>query len=149
MDLNTLKPALGSTKQGKRIGRGSGSGHGKTAGKGHKGQKARSGGSIKAGFEGGQMPLQRRLPKRGFTPLSRIEYSLVNLTQLEVFNAGEYVSPELLAAKGLIKSALSSVKILGDGSISKILNVCATKFSRSAKEKIIAAGGTVEEKCSA
>jgi large subunit ribosomal protein L15 len=149
MDLNTLKPALGSTKQGKRIGRGPGSGHGKTAGKGHKGQKARSGGSIKAGFEGGQMPLQRRLPKRGFTPLSRIEYCLVNLNQLEIFNAGETVTPDLLAAKGLIKNAFSDVKILGDGSISKTIKVCATKFSQSAKDKIIAAGGTVEEKYSA
>jgi len=149
MDLNTLKPALGSTKQEKRIGRGPGSGHGKTAGKGHKGQKARSGGSIKAGFEGGQMPLQRRLPKRGFTPLTRVEFSLVNLDQLEVFNAGESVTPDLLAAKGLIKNSSANVKILGDGSVSKALNVTAAKFSQSAKDKIIAAGGTVEEKCSA
>jgi len=149
MDLNTLKPALGSTKQGKRIGRGPGSGHGKTATKGHKGQKARSGGSIKAGFEGGQMPLQRRLPKRGFTPLTRVEFSLVNLNQLDVFNAGESVTPDLLASKGLIKNASANVKILGEGAISKALNVSATKFSQSAKDKIIAAGGTIEEKCSA
>jgi large subunit ribosomal protein L15 len=149
MDLNTLKPALGSTKQGKRIGRGPGSGHGKTATKGHKGQKARSGGSIKAGFEGGQMPLQRRLPKRGFTPLSRVEYSLVNLCQLDVFDAGSLVTPEALASKGLIKSARYNVKILGDGVITKALNICATKFSQTAKDKIIAAGGTAEEKCSA
>ena len=149
MDLNTLKPALGSTKQGKRLGRGSGSGHGKTAGKGHKGQKARSGGSIKAGFEGGQMPLQRRLPKRGFTPLNRVEYSLVNLSQLDVFSSGDFVTPDLLAEKGIIKSALLSVKILGDGSLTKVLNVCAARFSRSAKDKIVAAGGTFEEKHSA
>ncbi|MBT1073371.1 50S ribosomal protein L15 [Pelotalea chapellei] len=146
MDLNTLKPALGSTKQGKRIGRGPGSGHGKTAGKGHKGQKARSGGSIKAGFEGGQMPLQRRLPKRGFTPLSRIEYSLVNLKQLDVFDAGSTVDAAALASKGLIKSAGCNIKILGDGEIVKSLKICATKFTQSAKEKIIAAGGSAEEK---
>ncbi|BCS53076.1 50S ribosomal protein L15 [Geobacter sp. SVR] len=146
MDLNTLKPALGSTKQGKRIGRGPGSGHGKTAAKGHKGQKARSGGSIKAGFEGGQMPLQRRLPKRGFTPLDRVEYSLVNLKQLEVFEAGSVVDAAALAERGLIKCACANVKILGDGDLAKSLKVSATKFSQSAKEKIIAAGGTVEEK---
>lgn len=149
MELNTLRPALGSIKKRKRIGRGPGSGHGKTAGKGHKGQKARSGGSIKAGFEGGQMPLQRRLPKRGFTPLTREVYSLVNLSQLETFNAGDTVTPDLLAAKGLIADATVNVKILADGAISKALNVCATRFSQAAKEKIVAAGGTVEEKYSA
>ena len=146
MDLNTLKPALGSTKQGKRIGRGPGSGHGKTAGKGHKGQKARSGGSIKAGFEGGQMPLQRRLPKRGFTPLNRVEYSLVNINQLDVFEAGSVVDAAALASKGLVKSADAYIKILGDGDVIKSLKVSATKFSQSAKVKIIAAGGSVEEK---
>jgi len=145
MDLNTLKPALGSIKQGKRIGRGPGSGKGKTAGKGHKGQKARSGGSIKAGFEGGQMPLQRRLPKRGFTPLQRVEYSLVNVKQLEMFDAGSQVDPASLASKGLIKCARANVKILGNGDITKSLIVTATKFSQSAKEKIIAAGGSIEE----
>lgn len=146
MDLNTLKPALGSTKNRKRIGRGTGSGHGKTATKGHKGQKARSGGSIKAGFEGGQMPLQRRLPKRGFTPLERIEYAVVNLKQLDVFESGATVDVAALAAKGLIKNVGQNVKILGNGEISKSLTVSATKFSQSAKDKIIAAGGTVEEK---
>ena len=146
MDLNTLKPALGSTKNRKRIGRGTGSGHGKTATKGHKGQKARSGGSIKAGFEGGQMPLQRRLPKRGFTPLDRIEYALVNLKQLDVFEAGSTVDVAALVAKGLVKNAGRYVKILGTGDITKSLTVSATKFSQSAKDKIIAAGGTVEEK---
>ncbi len=146
MDLNTLKPALGSTKDRKRIGRGTGSGHGKTATKGHKGQKARSGGSIKAGFEGGQMPLQRRLPKRGFTPLERIEYAVVNLKQLDAFESGATVDVAALAAKGLIKNVCQNVKILGNGDISKSLRVSATKFSQSAKEKIIAAGGTVEEK---
>lgn len=146
MDLNTLKPALGSTKQGKRIGRGPGSGHGKTAGKGHKGQKARSGGSIKAGFEGGQMPLQRRLPKRGFTPFNRVEYSVVNINQLDVFDAGSIVDAAALASKGLVKSADASIKILGDGDVMKSLKVSAAKFSQSAKDKIIAAGGSVEEK---
>jgi len=146
MDLNTLKPALGSTKQSKRIGRGPGSGHGKTSTKGHKGQKARSGGSIKAGFEGGQMPLQRRLPKRGFTPIDRIVYSLVNVDQLEVFEAGSLVDACALAAKGLIKSAKCHVKILGSGEISKSLNVAGAKFSQTAKDKIVAAGGSVEEK---
>jgi large subunit ribosomal protein L15 len=146
MDLNTLKPALGSTKQSKRIGRGPGSGHGKTAGKGHKGQKARSGGSIKAGFEGGQMPLQRRLPKRGFTPLDRIEYSLVNIDQLEVFETGTTVDAAALVSKGLVKSSCAHIKILGNGEITKPLTVTATKFSQSAKDKIVAAGGSAEEK---
>jgi len=146
MNLNTLKPALGSTKDRKRIGRGTGSGHGKTATKGHKGQKARSGGSIKAGFEGGQMPLQRRLPKRGFTPLERVEYAVVNLSQLDVFEAGAEVDAAALAAKGLVKGKNCLVKILGNGDIAKSLKVAASKFSQSAKEKIIAAGGSVEEK---
>ena len=145
MELNNLKPALGSTKNRKRIGRGAGSGHGKTATKGHKGQKARSGGSIKAGFEGGQMPLQRRLPKRGFTPLDRIEYSIVNLNQLDVFDAGAVVNGDALALKGLIKNPYAVVKVLGNGDIIKAFKVSATKFSQTAKDKIIAAGGTVEE----
>lgn len=146
MDLNTLKPALGSTKDRKRIGRGTGSGHGKTATKGHKGQKARSGGSIKAGFEGGQMPLQRRLPKRGFTPLERVEYSVVNLGQLDIFEAGAEVDTAALVAKGLVKGTKCLVKILGNGDITKALKIAATKFSQSAKEKIVAAGGSVEER---
>lgn len=145
MELNNLKPALGSTKNRKRIGRGTGSGHGKTATKGHKGQKARSGGSIKAGFEGGQMPLQRRLPKRGFTPIDRVEYSIVNLSQLDVFDAGAVVDAVALASKGLIKSSCAPVKVLGNGDAIKALKVSATKFSQSAKDKIVAAGGTVEE----
>ena len=145
MDLNTLKPALGSTKNRKRIGRGPGSGHGKTSTKGHKGQKARSGGSIKAGFEGGQMPLQRRLPKRGFTPFDRIEYSVVNLKQLEVFEAGSTVDATALASKGLIKNTSNAVKILGNGDLSKALKITATKFSQSARDKIVASGGTFEE----
>ena len=145
MELNNLKPALGSTKNRKRIGRGAGSGHGKTATKGHKGQKARSGGSIKAGFEGGQMPLQRRLPKRGFIPLDRIEYSIVNISQLDIFDAGTAIDGEALAMKGLIKNSCATVKILGNGDVVKAFKVSATKFSQSAKDKIAAAGGSVEE----
>jgi large subunit ribosomal protein L15 len=145
MELNTLKPALGSTKNRKRIGRGPGSGHGKTSTKGHKGQKARSGGSIKAGFEGGQMPLQRRLPKRGFTPLDRVEYSVVNLKQLEIFEAGSNVDAMALVSKGLIKNTTTAVKILGNGDISKALKITATKFSQSARDKIVASGGSFEE----
>lgn len=145
MELNSLKPSLGSTKNRKRIGRGTGSGHGKTATKGHKGQKARSGGSIKAGFEGGQMPLQRRLPKRGFTPLDRVEYSLVNLSQLEVFEAGSVVDAVALVEIGLIKSTRNAVKILANGELTKSLKIVAHKFSQAAKNKIISVGGTVEE----
>lgn len=145
MELNNLKPALGSTKNRKRIGRGPGSGHGKTSTKGHKGQKARSGGSIKAGFEGGQMPLQRRLPKRGFTPIDRIEYTLVNIGQLDIFDSGSVVDSSALAAKGLIKSQRSLVKVLGNGDLSKSLSITAAKFSQSARNKIVAAGGTAEE----
>lgn len=145
MELNNLRPSIGSTKNRKRIGRGTGSGHGKTATKGHKGQKARSGGSIKAGFEGGQMPLQRRLPKRGFTPLDRVEYSLVNINQLDVFAAGSDVDAMLLASTGLIKSVKLAVKILGNGDITKPFKVIANKFSQTAKDKIIAAGGSFEE----
>ncbi|HCJ56173.1 MAG TPA: 50S ribosomal protein L15 [Clostridiaceae bacterium] len=149
MKLHELKPAEGSTRERKRRGRGTASGQGKTSGRGQKGQGSRSGGGVRIGFEGGQMPLQRRLPKRGFTPLTRVEFSLVNLNQLDVFTAGESVTPDLLASKGLIKNASANVKILGEGAISKALNVSATKFSQSAKDKIIAAGGTIEEKCSA
>jgi len=145
MELNNLRPSIGSTKNRKRIGRGTGSGHGKTATKGHKGQKARSGGSIKAGFEGGQMPLQRRLPKRGFTPLNRIEYSLVNISQLDIYEAGSVIDVMALVSKGLIKSDRLAVKILGNGDITKSLKVAANKFSQTAKDKIIAAGGSVEE----
>lgn len=145
MELNNLKPSLGSTKNRKRIGRGTGSGHGKTATKGHKGQKARSGGSIKAGFEGGQMPLQRRLPKRGFTPLERVEFSLVNLKQLDVFESGSTVDAVALVEKGLIKSTRFAVKILANGELTKNLYITANKFSQAAKVKIIAAGGSVEE----
>lgn len=145
MELNNLRPSVGSTKKRKRIGRGTGSGHGKTATKGHKGQKARSGGSIKAGFEGGQMPLQRRLPKRGFTPLDRVIFSLVNVSQLDVFESGASIDPVALISKGLIKSERYAVKILGNGDITKSFKVIGHKFSQTAKDKIIAAGGSIEE----
>lgn len=145
MELNNLKPAIGATKNRKRIGRGTGSGHGKTATKGHKGQKARSGGSIKAGFEGGQMPMQRRLPKRGFTPLVRKDYAIVNLGQLDVFEVGSVVDAEALVNAGLITGIKDGVKVLADGEITKSLIVKAHKFSAKAKEKIDAVGGKVEE----
>jgi len=145
MDFNTLKPALGSTKNRKRIGRGAGSGHGKTATKGHKGQKARSGGSIKAGFEGGQMPLQRRLPKRGFTSRNKVEYALVNIQQLEVFESGTQITNLLLSQVGLIKNSDSCVKVLGTGDLTKSISIKACKLSQSAKDKISAAGGSFEE----
>ena len=145
MELNTLRPALGSTKNRKRIGRGIGSGHGKTATKGHKGQIARSGGSIKPGFEGGQMPLQRRLPKRGFRPLVRNEYVVINLSQLDVFDAGSCVDRDAMDAKGLLKKSLLPVKVLANGEITKALTVKADKFSKTAVDKIKAAGGSVED----
>lgn len=145
MQLNTIKPAIGATRDRKRIGRGPGSGHGKTATKGHKGQKARSGGSIKPGFEGGQMPMQRRLPKRGFTPLTRKEYTVINISQLEVFENGAVVDTAAIVSCGLASNIGDGIKILAKGSITKALTVKAHKFSSSAKEQIIAAGGTVEE----
>ena len=145
MELNSLRPALGATRDRKRIGRGPGSGHGKTATKGHKGQKARSGGSIKAGFEGGQMPLQRRLPKRGFTPLSRTEYAIINLKQLNAYEDGSIVDLQSLLERGIIKKALDGLKVLADGVLERKLTVKAHRYSGAAKEKITAAGGTVEE----
>lgn len=144
MDLSCLKPAIGSTKTRKRIGRGAGSGLGKTSGKGHKGQKARSGGSIKAGFEGGQMPLQRRLPKRGFRPLEKIDYAIINLRDLELFDAGSVIDLDDYGLAGLVNDLKDGIKILGDGELSKALTVKAHKFSKSAQEKIEKAGGTVE-----
>jgi len=144
MDLSNLKPAAGSTKNRKRIGRGHGSGTGKQAGKGHKGQKARSGGSIKPGFEGGQMPLHRRLPKRGFTSLNKKDFALVNLRDLDVFEAGSVIDIDALGKAGLISGVKDGVKILADGDLSKALTVQAHKFSKSAAEKIEAAGGKAE-----
>ncbi len=145
MDLNNLRPSQGSNKNRKRIGRGTGSGHGKTSTKGHKGQKARSGGSIKAGFEGGQMPMQRRLPKRGFNPLNKKVYTIIDLSQLESLENGSKVDTEFLVEKGIVKDINSGVKILANGTLTKALNVTALKVSSAAKEKIIAAGGTVQE----
>lgn len=145
MQLNTLKPAVGATRDRKRIGRGPGSGHGKTATKGHKGQKARSGGSIKPGFEGGQMPMQRRLPKRGFEPLSRKDFVVINVSQLDIFDAGTVVDSAAIISRGLVNNIRDGIKILAKGSITKSLIVKAHKFSAAAKEQIIAAGGSVEE----
>ena len=144
MDLSNLQPAPGSTKNRKRIGRGPGSGTGKTSGKGHKGQKARSGGGIRPGFEGGQMPLHRRLPKRGFTPLTRKEYVLVNLSDLEAFDADSIVGLEAFSSAGLVGKLKDGVKILADGELTKPLTVQAHKFSKSAVAKIEAAGGKIE-----
>lgn len=145
MELNTIKPAIGANKNRKRIGRGTGSGHGKTATKGHKGQKARSGGSIKPGFEGGQMPMHRRLPKRGFTPLAKKVYALVNLCQLEIFEAGSVVDAEALLKSGLISDVCDGIKVLATGELTRALTIKAHKFSASAREKITAAGGSIEE----
>lgn len=144
MKLHELKPAEGAKKSAKRVGRGTASGHGKTSTRGHKGQKARSGGGVRPGFEGGQMPLQRRLPKRGFTNIFRKEFAIVNLDRLNIFENGTEVTPELLIEAGLIKKSDDQVKILGSGDMEKNLTVKAHKFSKSAAEKIEAAGGKVE-----
>ncbi len=145
MKLHELSPAAGSTKERKRIGRGVGSGQGKTAGKGHKGQKARAGRGMRPGFEGGQMPLQRRIPKRGFVNIFRTEMAIVNVAALEkAFNAGDTVTIEALVEKGLVKKVLDGVKVLGNGEITKALTVQANAFSESAKQKIEAAGGKTE-----
>ena len=146
MKLHELKPAIGSTPAPKRLGRGVGSGLGKTSGKGHKGAKARSGGGKRPGFEGGQMPLTRRLPKRGFTNIYRKEYATVNVSALECFENGATVNVEALVEAGLIKKTLDGVKILGGGELSKKLTVNVDKVTESAKEKIEAAGGKVEVK---
>ena len=143
MKLHELSPAPGSTKESKRIGRGHGSGQGKTAGKGHKGQKARSG-APRIGFEGGQMPLYRRIPKRGFTNRNTKEIVGINLEALEVFENGATVSVETLIEQGIVKNPRDGVKILGRGELTKKLNVQANAFSASAKEKIEALGGTAE-----
>ena len=146
MKLHELKPAIGSTTAPKRLGRGVGSGLGKTSGKGHKGAKARSGGGKRPGFEGGQMPLTRRLPKRGFTNIYRKEYAAVNVSALECFEDGASVTAEALKEAGLISKTLDGVKILGGGELTKKLTVSVDKVTESAKEKIEAAGGKVEVK---
>jgi len=143
--LNTLAPQVGARKASKRVGRGQGSGRGQTATRGHKGSKARSGYGIRLGFEGGQMPLQRRLPKGGFTNIFRKEYTLVSLSDLEVFDANVTVDRAALAGAGLIKSLETPVKILANGSVSKPLSIQVDKISQKARELIIAAGGTVKE----
>jgi large subunit ribosomal protein L15 len=144
MKLHELKPAEGSRQERKRKGRGIGSGNGKTAGKGHKGQNARSGGGVRPGFEGGQTPLARRLPKRGFTNINRKEYAVVNLDALNQFEDGTEVTPELLIETGLVKKELAGVKILANGNLEKKLTVKAHKFSSAAQEAIQAAGGQTE-----
>ena len=144
MKLHDLKPAVGATTAPKRLGRGTGSGLGKTSGKGHKGAKARSGGGKRPGFEGGQMPLTMRLPKRGFTNKWRVEYATVNVDRLNIFEDGAVVSPVELVQAGILKNVQDGVKILGNGEITRKLTVQANKFSESAKEKIEAAGGKVE-----
>ena len=144
MKLHELQPAFGSTTAPKRLGRGVGSGLGKTSGKGHKGAKARSGGGKRPGFEGGQMPLTRRIPKRGFTNIYAKEYATVNVGSLEIFEDGTVVTVALLKEAGLVKQVLDGVKILGGGELTKKLTVQAAAFSASAKEKIEAAGGKAE-----
>ncbi|HZH59288.1 MAG TPA: 50S ribosomal protein L15 [Metabacillus sp.] len=144
MKLHELKPAEGSRKTRNRVGRGIGSGNGKTAGKGHKGQNARSGGGVRPGFEGGQTPLFQRLPKRGFTNINRKDYAIVNLDVLNRFEDGTEVTPEFLLESGVVSNVKSGVKILGNGQLEKKLTVKANKFSASAKEAIESAGGTAE-----
>lgn len=144
MKLSDLRPAPGSNKKRKRVGRGDGSGHGKTSCRGHKGQGARSGGGTRPGFEGGQMPLQRRLPKRGFHNPFRVEMKVINLEQLEAFPSGSEVTPELLAEKGFLRGKNPKVKILGAGGLTKPLTVKAHGASAKAREKIAACGGTLE-----
>ena len=146
MKLHELQPAAGSTAAPKRLGRGVGSGLGKTSGRGHKGAKARSGGGKRPGFEGGQMPLTRRLPKRGFTNIYRKEYAIVNVSALNKLDDGTVVTAEVLRDNGLIKDVRDSVKILGGGELTKKLTVAVDKVTESAKEKIEAAGGKVEVK---
>lgn len=144
MKLNELKSPPGANKGTKRVGRGPGSGHGKTSTRGHKGQKARSGGGVRPGFEGGQMPLQRRIPKRGFTNIFKKEFAIVNVKDLNIFDDGTEVTPELLKANGLINSVKDGIKILGHGDLEKNLTVKAHKISKQAEEKVIAKGGKVE-----
>jgi large subunit ribosomal protein L15 len=143
MDLSQLHPAPGSRRAAKRVGRGPGSGRGKTAGRGHKGRRSRSGGNTPPGYEGGQMPLTRRLPKRGFRPVSRVEYRIVNLGQLAVFEAGSVVGPEELARRGLVRGR-GPIKCLADGELPQALTVRAHAFSARARERIAAAGGSAE-----
>ena len=145
MKLHTLAPAEGATKERKRLGRGVGSGTGKTSGKGHKGQNARSGGGVRPGFEGGQLPLFRRLPKRGFSNADfKVRYAVINLSDLNRFEDGAVVTPEILKEMGLVKNQLDGIKVLGNGTLEKKVNVKAHKFSSVAKEQIEKMGGKAE-----
>jgi len=144
MRIEDIRPAEGSTKNKKRVGRGFGSGHGKTACKGHKGQKARSGGTKGAGFEGGQMPLQRRIPKRGFKNIFKREYAIVNLDAIDALKDDAVITPELLIEKGVIKKMKDGLKVLATGSIQRPVTIKANAFSTSAAAKIEAAGGKTE-----
>ena len=145
MKLNNITPTEGAFKERKRVGRGTGSGLGKTSGKGHKGQNARSGGGVRVGFEGGQLPLFRRLPKRGFSNAKfKIRYVTINLSDLERFAEGTEVTPTLLKEMGVIKNSLDGIEVLGNGKLTKKLNVKANKFSETAKKEIEALGGTTE-----
>jgi len=142
--IGTLRPPRGAKKRRKRIGQGMGSGHGKTATRGSKGQRSRSGARMRPGFEGGQMPLHRRLPKRGFTNIFKKHFALVNLRDLEDFTAGETITPELLIQRGYVKELRDGLKVLGDGELKVALKITAHHFSKSAREKIQKAGGTAE-----
>ena len=144
MKLHELKPSVGAKRRGKRVGRGVGSGHGKTSGKGEKGQKARSGAHIHPWFEGGQLPLHRRVPKRGFTNRFRKVYAIVNLLDLERFEPGTKVTPGLLQEKRIVKDLKAGLKVLAEGALSKPLSVTAHKFSKRSIEKILASGGRIE-----
>ena len=146
MKLHELAPAPGANTESYRRGRGHGSGNGKTAGKGHKGQKARSGGSIRPGFEGGQMPLQRQIPKRGFKNIFATKYAIVNVGDLEIFENGTVVNEQSLVEAGLLKKTLDGVKVLGKGELTKQLTVEVAAFSESAKQKIEEVGGKAEVK---
>ena len=146
MNIHDLGPAYGATTQRKRVGRGIGSGTGKTAGKGHKGQKARTGGSIRRGFEGRQTPLYRRIPKRGFKNRFATEFAVVNLGDLDKFDNDTVVDIDLLLKEGIVRKELDGLKVLGNGELTKKLTVVAKKFSKSAEEKIQAAGGKIEVK---
>ena len=146
MELHDLKPVDGARHSRKRVGRGTGSGHGKTSGRGSKGQNSRSGGGVRPGFEGGQTPLFKRLPKRGFTNMNRKEYAVVNIADLncDCFKEGSKVTPEMLVKVGLVSKNVKNIKVLGNGKLEKNLIVCAHKFSKSAEKGIVEAGGKIE-----
>jgi large subunit ribosomal protein L15 len=144
LSINTLQPAPGANRKNKRVGRGMGSGHGKTATRGYNGQLSRAGARMRPGFEGGQMPLYRRLPKRGFTQIFRKEYVAVNLEKLAEFETGAQITPEVLKTAGIIKNIRDGIKILGAGELKNAIHVRAHKFSKSAAEKILKAGGAIE-----